>query len=452
MFEALLYPVSFVVALAILIAVHEFGHFWVARRCGVKVIRFSIGFGKPIWRRKSSVDGTEYVLAAVPLGGYVKMLDEREAETEIEEQDKPYAFNNKSVWARFAIVAAGPIFNFIFAILILWVMYMSGIHGLKAIVGDITPGSYAAQAGFEYGDQILRIESKKTPDWNTVRLALLDAALDEKIVNITVIDQAGRENIRSLNLSALTDPVEKKDLVSDIGIKHWSPPAELGKVVKDGPAEKAGLREGDIVTEVDGNAMKNWIEWVRYIQLHPSERVMVTINRQGSSLVLPLDVGQIDLDGKSIGRVKVQLPEKYLEKLDIVIEYSPLEALQAGVVRTWDMSVLMLRVLGRIVIGESSVRNISGPLTIAQYAGSSASLGLVPFFSFLAIVSISLGVLNLLPIPVLDGGHLFYYLIEMVTGKVVSEQFQTTAQQFGIFLLVALMGLAFYNDILRLLG
>jgi len=452
MFEALLYPISFVVALAILIAVHEFGHFWVARRCGVKVIRFSIGFGKPIWRRQSSTDGTEYVLAAVPLGGYVKMLDEREAEVEVEEKDKPYAFNNKSVWARFAIVAAGPVFNFIFAILVLWIMYMSGIHGLKAIVGDITPGSYAAKAGFEYGDQILKIEDDNTPSWNMVRLALLNATLDEKTVDIMVLDQKGQQRTRRMNLAGLTDPVEKKDLILDIGLKHWSPPAELGEVVKGGPADKADLRQGDIVTQVDGNPVKNWIDWVRYIQLHPLNRVMVSINRQGSDMIVPLDVGKIDKDGKSIGRVQVQLPEKYWEMLDVKIEYSPVEALQAGIIRTWDMSVLMLRVLGRIVVGESSVRNISGPLTIAQYAGNSASLGLVPFLSFLAIVSISLGVLNLLPIPVLDGGHLFYFLIEMVTGKAVSEQFQTTAQQFGIFLLVALMGLAFYNDILRLIG
>jgi len=452
MFEALLYPVSFIIALAILIAVHEFGHFWVARRCGVKVLKFSIGFGKPVWKRKSQKDGTEYILAAVPLGGYVKMLDERESDIEVEEHDKPYAFNNKSVWKRFAIVAAGPIFNFLFAIFVLWLMYMSGVHGLKAIVGDVMPDSYASRAGIEYGDRILKIDDKKTPSWNMVRLNLLNAALDQRTVEITVQDQKGKERIRSMSFEGMTDPVEKKNLVQALGMKHWSPPAELGEIIADGPAYKAGLKQGDLILRLDDVAVNSWVEWLRYILDHPSSRIMVTLSRNGAELTLPLDVGQIERKGKSIGRVQVQLPKKYWDMLDIEIEYSPLEALQAGVIRTWDMSVLMLRVLGRIIIGESSLSNISGPLTIAQYAGTTASLGLVPFLSFLAIVSISLGVLNLLPIPVLDGGHLFYYLIEMVTGKPVSEQFQAAAQQFGIFLLVALMGLAFYNDILRLFG
>jgi len=448
MFDAFLYPVSFIVALAILIAVHEFGHFWVARRCGVKVLKFSIGFGKPIWKKTSSVDGTEYILAAVPLGGYVKMLDEREGD--VEEVDKPSAFNNKPLWAKFSIVAAGPIFNFIFAILVLWLMFMSGVHGLKATVGEVIPDSYAAKAGFEYGDQILRIDGKNATDWNRVRLAILNAALDEKTVSISVIDKNKQPKTLAMSFSGMTDPIEKKDLISEIGLKQWSPPAELGELVKSGPADQAGLKEGDIVKKVDGKPVEFWIDWVRYIQENPAKRILVTVDRLGSVIEIPLDVAEIERDGKVIGQAKVRLPQKFWEMIDIEIQYNPVEALQAGIVRTWDMSVLMLRVLGRIAIGESSLSNISGPLTIAQYAGNSASLGLVPFLSFLAIVSISLGVLNLLPIPVLDGGHLFYYLVEMITGKAVSEQFQATAQQFGIFLLVALMGLAFYNDILRL--
>ncbi|NOY66159.1 MAG: RIP metalloprotease RseP [Gammaproteobacteria bacterium] len=448
MFEVFLYPVSFIIALAILIAVHEFGHFWVARRCGVKVLKFSIGFGKPIWQRKSKVDGTEYILAAIPLGGYVKMLDERESE--VEEIEKPLAFNNKPVWARFLIVAAGPAFNFIFAIIVLWVMYMSGIHGLKAMVGKITPASYASKAGFEYGDQIQKIDGKITTDWNRVRLALLNAALDEETINISVLDKDNQPKIRNMNLSGLSDPVEQKDLIKAIGLSYWSPLAELGEPVKAGPAYKAGLKEGDVVIQVDDKPVKFWSEWVQSVRDHPSSRIMVKVERDGSILSLPLDVGAMEKDGKTIGLAEVRLPKRYWSMLEVEIEYNPVEALQAGIVRTWDMSVLMLRVLGRIVIGESSLRNISGPLTIAQYAGDTASLGIVPFLSFLAIVSISLGVLNLLPIPVLDGGHLFYYIIEMITGKQVSEQFQSAAQQLGIFLLVALMGLAFYNDILRL--
>jgi len=450
MLDILIYPLSFILALAILIAVHEYGHFWVARKLGVKVLRFSIGFGKPIWKKRSKVDDTEYVLAAIPLGGYVKMVDEREGE--VAEEDRPRAFNNKSVWARFAIVFAGPLFNFLFAILVLWVMYLSGIHGIKAIVGDVVKDSYAQRAGFEYGDQILKIEGNETPSWNKVRLMLLNAALDGKTVRVDVLDSAGSQQQRSLSLENISDPVEDKDLLGTVGLKLWSPPAELGKLSVDGAAMKAGLKEGDVILVVDGIAVKTWMDWVKVVRKNPGKSVDVVVDRQGSRYTHQLEIEVLKTKGNVIGRAQVALPEKYWEMLDVEIEYGPIEALQAGVVRTWDMSVLMLRVLGRIVMGESSLKNISGPLTIAQYAGNTATLGLMPFLSFLAIVSISLGVLNLLPIPILDGGHLFYFLIEMVTGKPVSEQFQTTAQQFGIFLLVALMALAFYNDILRLFG
>jgi regulator of sigma E protease len=448
MSEFILYPLAFIIALAILIAVHEFGHFWVARKLGVKVLRFSIGFGKPIWKHQSAIDNTEYVLAAVPLGGYVKMLDEREGE--VEEIDKPRAFNNQSVWTRFAIVAAGPLFNFLFAILVLWAMYLNGVHGLKAVVGDIPPQSLAAQAGFEYGDQITHIDTEKTPSWNQVRMQLLDAALDQKTVIIDVLDRYESPQKRQLQLQGLADPLEDKDLMGTLGLRPWSPPAEVGKLTQGGAAMQAGLQEGDKVLAVDGEPMKDWMAWVQVIRANPGKRVELKVDRAGKILRLPLIIESIDSKTGPMGRAQVALPEKYLDMLNVKIDYNVLEAFQAGVIRTWDMSVLMIRVLGRIVTGESSWKNISGPLTIAQYAGDTANLGLIPFLSFLAIVSISLGVLNLLPIPVLDGGHLFYYLIEMITGKPVSEAFQANAQQVGIFLLVALMALAFYNDILRI--
>ncbi len=450
MLEILLYPLSFIVALALLIAVHEFGHFWVARKLGVKVLRFSIGFGKPIWKRKSAVDGTEYVLAAVPLGGYVKMLDEREGE--VEEQDKPAAFNNKPVWVRFAIVAAGPIFNFLFAILILWMMYMNGVSGIKPVVGDVAKGSSAEVSGFQEGDQILSIDDVETSTWHQVRLYLLDAALDKKTVQVQVRDRHDDISLRQMKLDMISDPVDSKDLLGDLGLKLWSPPAELGIPVSGGAADLAGLREGDTIVAVDDKAIGNWIEWLQAVRNNPGKQVQVQVDRNGARMAFTLQIKSISRKGKEIGQVQVALPKKYWDMLDVKIEYNVLQALEAGVVRTWDMSVLMLRVLGRIVMGDSSLKNISGPLTIAQYAGDTASLGLIPFLSFLSIVSISLGVLNLLPIPVLDGGHLLYFVVEMFTGKPVSEQFQLTAQQFGIFLLVALMALAFYNDILRLFG
>jgi len=447
----ILYPLAFVFALAILIAVHEFGHFWVARKLGVKVLRFSIGFGKPIWKKTSQLDGTEYILAAVPLGGYVKMLDEREGE--VEEIDKPRAFNNKSVWTRFAIVAAGPLFNFLFAIIVFWILSLSGATGLRAIVGNVVPGSQAAQAGLTNGDQIKSVNNSQALTWNQVRMKLLTAALNNEQVQIKVVDAHGLPGQRQLSMSTLTDPVESKDLLGDIGIKRWHPPAVLGKVIKNGAADRAGLKDGDRILLFNGKQVGDWLDWVIMVRKHPGETIELTVDRHGHKRQVTLIPAKIESStGETIGQANVHMPEEYVEQLYIKIDYNLFQALGVGVVRTWDMSVLMLKVLGRIATGASSVKNISGPLTIAQFAGNTASSGILPFLTFLAIVSISLGVLNLLPIPVLDGGHLFYYLIEMVTGKPVSEQFQATAQQVGIFLLVALMGLAFYNDILRLLS
>jgi len=449
--DFILYPLSFIFALAILIAVHEFGHFWVARKLGVKVLRFSIGFGKPIWKKTSQRDGTEYVLAAIPLGGYVKMLDEREGD--VEETEKPLAFNNKSVWTRFAIVAAGPLFNFLFAVLVFWIMSLSGTNGLRAIIGDIEQGSQAYQAGFTKGDQIKSVNSSETLTWNQVRMKLLDSALKNEIAKIRVVDAKGLSRVRMLNTTSLRDPVESKDLIGDMGFKRLSPPAELGEVIKKGAAARAGLQEGDRILSFKGKLIKDWIDWVIKIRKHPGETVEISILRDGRKQNVTLTIGKVESgSGQIIGQANVRLPEKYINQIYIKVDYNLFQALGVGVVKTWDMSVLMLKVLARIATGQSSVKNISGPLTIAQFAGNTASSGLLPFLSFLALVSVSLGVLNLLPIPVLDGGHLFYYIIEMFTGKPVSDNFQATAQQIGIFLLVALMGLAFYNDILRLLS
>lgn len=448
--DALIYIASFVLALGILVTVHEFGHFWVARKLGVKVLRFSVGFGKVIWSRKSGPDQTEYVLSAIPLGGYVKMLDERESA--VPEEEKHLAFNNKPVLSRIAIIVAGPGFNFLFAILALWVMYLNGIPGIRAVVGDVKPGSVVEQAGFKSGDHILSIDGKNANTWELVRLQIFNASLDRKTVQVRVRDKAGNEVVRSISLAMSVDPVDVKDIIGMVGFKRWSPPAILGKITPDGPADNAGLKEGDRIIAVSGNKMNYWIDWVKYVRKHPSERVKVQYERQGQQYVTDLVVGQKQSKNGVIGQVKVAMPKEVWQTLFLKQQYSVGSALVAGIVKTWDMSVLMLRVLARIVTGEASVRNISGPITIAQYAGDSASLGLVPFLSFLAIVSISLGVLNLLPIPVLDGGHLMYYIIELIKGSPVSEQVQIMGQQIGIFLLICLMALAFYNDLARLFG
>lgn len=448
--NAFVYIGSFILALGILIAVHEYGHFWVARKLGVKVLRFSIGFGKPLLSKRSRDGETEYVLAAIPLGGYVKMLDEREGEVAEEELDR--AFNNKPVLSRIAVVLAGPFANFIFAIVALSIIYLSGIPGYKPILGEIKIDSIAGQAGFQNEDLVLQVQRKDVASWQEARITLLDAALDNDLIEIKVQDAQGKQVIRTLNLSGSDNPVDNQDFMAEIGLDLWQPPAMLGKITPGGSADQAGLKVDDLVVSVNGESMNYWIDWVNIVRGHPGQLLQVEINRQGKILMFNLTPDSKQKDDKEIGFVGVRMPQSYWEKMSVEIRYGPIEALGAGVEKTWGMSVLMLRVMAKIVTGDASLRNISGPVTIAQYAGDSASRGLMSFLSFLALISISLGVLNLLPIPILDGGHLMYYLIELVKGSPVSEQTQSMGQQIGIIILLGLMILAFYNDFMRLLS
>ena len=410
--NALTYIVSFIVAIGILVAVHEYGHFWVARKLGVKVLRFSIGFGKALWSRRSRNGETEYVLAAIPLGGYVKMLDEREGEVAEEELDR--AFNNKPVSSRIAVVLAGPFANFLFAIFAFTVMYLSGIPATKPVLGEIEQESIAEQAGFQKGDLILQINQKNVESWQAARMSLMDAALDQEEVEVTVEDSQGSQNVRILNLRQSGSPVDTQDYLKEIGLGAWEPPAVLGVITAGDPADHAGLMEGDQVISVNGEPIQYWLEWVKVVRVHAGQKLEVEIDRQGEILFVHITPGVIQANEQEIGFVGVRLPETYWKKMSVVVRYDPIEALGAGLQKTWDMSTLMLRVLAKIAIGEASLRNISGPVTIAQYAGHSASRGFMSFLSFLALISISLGVLNLLPIPMLDGGHLLYYLIEIV--------------------------------------
>jgi regulator of sigma E protease len=439
------------VALGILIVVHEAGHFWVARRLGVKVLRFSVGFGKPLWTRRVGADRMELVVAALPLGGYVKMLDETEGDVTPEEL--PRAFNRQPVWKRVLIVLAGPLANFLFAILAYWAVNVAGIDGLKPVVGRVLEGSVAERAGFRAGDLIVSIDGKSVQSWDQRRLYLFRRALDRDLVMIEVQDRAGNRQTRALDLRDF--PVASVDaglVERGIGLfPALPPPLPVIGALEAGPAQQAGLRAGDRFVEIQGQTVRTWEEVADAIGRRPGQRVVVTVERDGARLRVELTPESVGQDGQQVGRIRIR-PQfaELAPEMKVRVHYGPVEALLEGAENTWSTSVLTLEMLYRMLKLEVSAENISGPITIAQYAGHSAKVGLTPFVLFLAFISISLGVLNLLPIPVLDGGHLMYYSIEAVKGSPVSERTLAWGQQIGVALLVALMVLAFYNDLTRL--
>lgn len=444
---------AFVVAVGVLVTVHEFGHFIVARLVGVKVLRFSIGFGKPLWRRQPSPEATEFVIAAIPLGGYVKMVDEREGN--VSEADLPHAFNRKPVGSRIAVVLAGPLFNFLFAILAYWLMFASGVPGLKPVIAEPPPESPAAEAGLQARDEILRVDGRETRTWDDAALTILDGLLGGRrlVLDVRSIDDHVRRV--ELNLSDSGHILEGNDLLREIGLRPYRPPmpAVIDRIVSGGAAERAGLQPGDRILSADGQAIEDWEDWVEYVRARPEQGIEVTVERDGALVELELWPDRVELDDASIGRIGayVRIPEALGEDLRTLVRYGPLDALSHGIGKTWQMSALTLRTLWKMLLGQASVENLSGPISIAQYAGHSASAGFSAFLGFLAIVSISLGILNLLPIPVLDGGHLLFYAIELVKGSPVSEQAEAFGQRIGIALILALMTLALFNDFARLL-
>jgi len=449
----LLSLLALIVTLGVLISFHEFGHFWVARRLGVKVLRFSVGFGKPLWSRRGKEDNTEYVIAAIPLGGYVQMLDEREGD--VSAQDLPRAFNRKSVWSRIAIVAAGPVFNFIFAILAFSAIYMLGVNSVKPLLDEPRAGSVAAAGGFQADDLILSIDGEPVQTLDTALLELIDRSLAGELIEIEVQDRDGQQQLRLLDVSG-QDLSGETDILQQLGLQIWRPqlPARIAEVVADGPAARAGLQGGDQVVAVDGQAIDDWLAWAEYVQARPGETLQVTVMRQGRQQIVDVVPDSVSTEQGVIGRVGAiaQVPAAdSINPNQIVLHYGPLQALWQGMIKTWDMSIFTLRMLGRMLVGQASLENISGPITIGKYAGQSASMGWNAFLSFMALVSISLGVLNLLPIPVLDGGHLLYYFIEIIKGKPLSETVQYLGQRVGLAMIVALMGLALFNDFIRLL-
>ena len=458
MFSALYYIGSFIVAIALLIAVHEYGHFWVARRLGFKVLRFSIGFGRPICRWRGA-DGTEYWLSRVPLGGYVKLLDEREGPVPDEERHR--AFNRRPIPQRIAVLVAGPAFNFLFAICAYWALFVAGVPGIKPFIGEVTPGSPAAEAGLLEEDLILSVDAQPVETWQGTVLALLDSILDGGDVNLQVMDATGDKRRVMVDLrNKAAELTEPDALFSGIGISPLMPrfPAVIGEVVAGEPAERAGLKIDDRVVAVNSEPVASWEDWVRFLRARPGEDVTVTVERGGELVALALSIGIADEDGRAIGRIGAAInadvrsaaTAQARERFSAEQRYPIGTAFLQGAQKTWSMSALTLRMLWRMIIGDVSVKNLSGPINIATYAGNSAQAGIGSFTMFLALISISLGIINLMPIPLLDGGQIVYQLVEAVKGSPMSERALVVGQQVGILVLLLIMSVAFYNDLSRI--
>jgi regulator of sigma E protease len=446
--------VSFVVALGVLIVVHELGHYLVARWCGVKVLRFSVGFGRALATRRVGPDRTEWVLAAVPLGGYVKMVDEREGPVALE--DLPRAFNRQSVWRRIAIVLAGPVANFLLAIALYWGLFMGGVQEARPIVAAPETGTVAAQAGLTRGDTIRAINGEPVASWQDVRWRVLQLALDRKEARLEIQSATNTIDWRTLDLTQVKADEVEGDLLARLGLRLYRPDVApvIGQVVSGGIAERAGLAARDRVIAVDGQPIPTWDALVAKVRSSPARALAIEIDRGGKRLRIEVTPEPVAQGTETIGRIGVgpYVEPGAMKAYLVEVRYGPFESLSRALAKTWEMSVFSLRMLGKMIIGEVSWRNLSGPVTIADYAGQSAQLGLVPYLAFLALISISLGVLNLLPIPLLDGGHLMYYTIEVLKGSPVSERVMELGQRAGLVVLLFLMAFAFYNDINRLIS
>ncbi|HEY8251303.1 MAG TPA: RIP metalloprotease RseP [Burkholderiales bacterium] len=445
--------VAFIVALGLLIVVHEYGHYLIARLCGVKVLRFSVGFGRPLLTREIGADRTEWVIAAIPFGGYVKMLDEREGPVEPREVHR--AFNRQSVWRRFGIVVAGPVANFLFAIAAYAGLFMYGLPEARPVLGTPPEGTVAAAAGLRSGDTVRSVEGELITTWQELRWRVLQSALQRSPLRLEIVNDRGHLNAVTLDLRSFpTDDVES-DALERIGLRLYRPPLEpvIGQVVRGGAAEKAGLAPGDRVLLADGRPVESWEALVAAVQARPEMPLALTIERAGARQAVEVVPAAVAAGPKRIGRIGAapQVPASHAEKMLIRVQHGLGESLWKSIVKTGDIAVFSLKMLGKMLVGEVSWKHLSGPVTIADFAGQSAQMGWVSYLTFLALISISLGVLNLLPIPLLDGGHLMYYAIEIVKGKPVSERAMELGQRVGLALLLVMMAFAFYNDLNRLL-
>lgn len=450
----LLTALWFFLALGILVTIHEFGHFYIARRCGVKVIRFSVGFGKPLcsWRDRF---GTEYTLAAIPLGGYVKMLDEREGE--VASNELSMAFTQKTVWQRMAVVIAGPVANFILAIFLFFILALMGNTGVAPVMGELPSEGLAAQSGLQENDEITSVDGKSVTTWSDVFSRLLYRVGDTGTIKLEVRPYLvgggiSAQRVVDLPISQWLNDNDKPDFFKELGIVRFIPDAEpvIEQVVEGSAAEIAGLQVGDKIIEADGQIVDSWQAWVEYVRARADVSIRLLVVRNDQNIPLFLVPKSTQQAGKTIGLAGISTSISWPENMIRPIEYTFVEAVVQGVSQTWDQSVFILSFIKKLILAEVSTKNLSGSLTIAQVAGDSAKAGLASYLAFLAFLSVSLGVFNLMPIPVLDGGHLLYYVVEAVKGSPVSEKIQLVGYQMGLFLVLGLMIVAHVNDVVRL--
>jgi len=442
---------SFIVALGVLIVVHEYGHYLAARLCNVRVLRFSVGFGRPLATWRLGRDATEWIIAAIPFGGYVKMLDEREAP--VDPRDLHRAFNRQGVGRRFLIVIAGPAFNFLFAIAVYAGLYMHGLPEARPVLAAPAAGTLARSAGFSAGDTVRSIDGDAISTWQDLRWRVLQGALQRETLRFEVARARGDISMHVLDLRQFSSQDVESDTLEKLGLRLYRPPLDpvIGRVVAGGAADRAGLLPDDRLIRADDVPVASWEQLVQVIRERPGTGLRLTVERGGAPLAIALVPDAVTENGIRIGRIGVapRIPAAESERIVIRVSYGPLESLARAAVKTWDISVFSLKMLGKMLIGEVSWKHLSGPVTIADYAGQSAQMGWLSFATFLALVSISLGVLNLLPIPLLDGGHLMYYSVEIIKGSPVSERAMELGQRVGLALLLFIMAFAFYNDFNR---
>jgi len=452
--QILLTIISFLFGLGFLIAIHEFGHYFIAKLCNVKVLRFSLGFGKPLWSRRLGSDQTEWVVATWPLGGYVKMLDERESAVEVTEVDR--AFNRKAVWQKFLIVLAGPVANLALAIILYMSLFLNGVPELTAKIGDPLPNTPAAHAGFKTEDVVKTVNDIAIQSWQDFRWAILELALQKQEASVGVTNADGIHQYKKVDLSGLTEQEFDKDVLVQLGFNRFriDVPAIIGQVSPRSPAEVSGLLPGDKIVRINDSSISAWQDVVKIIRESPDQRLQFELERTGGVQLIQITPEMISTRGETYGRIGAGplIDQKILSSDTIIVSYDMSESAKKAFLKTYQTAIFSLRMMGKMISGEISLRNLSGSVTIADYAGQSAQQGWIPYIMFLALVSISLGVLNLLPIPLLDGGHLMYYLFEFLSGKPVPENIIEASQKIGLMVLILLMSLSLFNDINRLIG